>query len=184
MVDENDILFPVHFNTFKHHRDYLLHLLHGSSSNVVIDLLDPVCNNYIDIYTGAMTPREIGDAVVFLLKSKKTLGYEAFTEWVGNNKGYRKIELDDESEWVVRKSNDTERYIHLHPARTGRFSIRFKGSTLKTVYLLKVILKGVRETPSVENVNRARTRASLSPVKRPEPGKGILHCWDEFSLNY
>jgi len=64
------------------------------------------------------------------------------------------------------------------------FTMRFKGSTLKTVYLLKVGLKGFRETPSVENVNRVRVRTNLSPVKRLEPGKGILYCWEKFSLNY
>ena len=184
MTDETDIPLPVRFNMVKHHRDYLLHLLQGSSRDMVIDLLDPVCNNYIDIYTGAMTPRDIGEAVVFLLKSKKALGFVAFTGWVGKNKGYRKIKLGDESEWVVRISNDPERYIHLHPARTGRFTMRFKGSTLKTVCLLKVGLNDVRETPSVENVNRVRVQASLSPVKRLEPGKGILYCWEKLSLKY
>ena len=184
MADVTDIPIPVRFNTIKHHGDYLLHLLQGSSCNEVIDLLDPVCNNYIDIYTGSMTPKDIGDAVVSLLKSKKALGLVTFTGWIGGERGYRKIKLEDESEWVVRKSNDGERYVHLHPARTGRFTMRFKGSTLKTVYLLKVGLQGARETPSVESVNRVRVRANLSPIKRLEPGKGILYCWEKLSFNY
>ena len=184
MADETDMPMPIRFNRFKHHRNYLLHLLQGSSCIEVIDMLDPVCNNYIDIYTGSMNPEEIGDAVVSLLKSKKTLGLEAFSGWVGEKRGYRKIKLEDESEWVVRKSNDAERYIHLHPARSGRLSIRFKGSTLKTVCLLKVALSGVSKTPSVENVNQVRVQAGLSPVKRLEPGKGILHCWEKLLFNY
>ena len=151
---------------------------------MVIDLLDPVCNNYIDIYIGSMTPRDVGDAVVSLLKSKKALGLAVFTGWVGKNKGYRKIKLGDESEWVVRISNDPERYIHLHPARTGPSTMRFKGSTLKTVCLLKMSLKGVSVTPTVENVNRVRIQAGMSPVKRLEPGKGILYCWEKLFLNY
>jgi hypothetical protein len=179
MMDETDLPLPVRFNRFKHHRDYLLYRLQGSSCNELIDLLDPVCNNYIDSYTGTMTPKDIGEAVVSLLKSEQALYLEAFTGWVGEKKGYRKIKLEDESEWVVRKSKDAERYIHLHPARTGRFTIRFKGSTLKTVCLLKIDPIGPGETPSVENVNRVRVRAGLSPVKRLEPGKGILFCWEK-----
>jgi hypothetical protein len=180
MADTTDIPLPIRFNPFKHHLNYALGIVDGLSPGEIAGMLDPVCNNYIDIYTGAMTPGDIGDAVVFLLKSKKALGFAAFTGWVGKNKGYRKIKLDDESEWVVRISNDAERYIHLHPARTGRFTMRFKGSTLKTVYLLRADYKGTGEEIPVEKVNEARVRAGLSPVKRLEQGRGILNCWEKF----
>ena len=184
MEEEADIPFPIRFNPFKHHRNYALGIVDGLSPNEIAGLLDPVCNNYIDIYTGKMTPAEIGHAVIAILKSTRVLQSDDFSLWVALSKGYRTILLQDGSEWVVRIANDQERYIHLHPARTGRFTMRFKGSTLKTVCLLKVGPKGVSETPSVENVNRVRVQAGLSPVKRLEPDKGILYCWDKLSFNY
>ena len=71
MANESDIPFPVRFNPFKHHRNYILSILENVSQEAIINLLDPVCNNYIDIYTGTMTPKSIGNAVIDILKSKQ-----------------------------------------------------------------------------------------------------------------
>jgi hypothetical protein len=176
MTEETDIAFPLRFNSFKHHRDSLLSALQVISPDAVIDLFDRVCNNYIDLYTGAKSPKEIGEAVISILKSKNALDFRDFSCWVGEQKGYGKIILDDGSEWVVRKSDDPGRYIHLHPARTGMFTFRFRGSTLKTVCLLRTCYPGLLETFSLGQVNNVRKQIGLSPVKRLEPGKGILHC--------
>jgi len=88
--------------------------------------------------------------------------------------------LEDESEWVLRKSNEDERYIHLHPARTGHLSMRFKGSTLKTVWMLKSSFPGPQQTPSLEKVNRVRIQIGLSPVKKLDPNQGIMKCFNLF----
>jgi hypothetical protein len=55
--------------------------------------------------------------------------------------------------------------------------MRFKGSTLKTVYLLKTISP---EIPSLEKVNSIRKQIGLSPVKKLERSKGILNCYEKF----
>jgi len=70
MAKEADIPLPVRFNPFKYHRNYILSVLESGSPEVIISLLDPVCNNYIDLYTGSMTPQAIGIAVINVLKSK------------------------------------------------------------------------------------------------------------------
>jgi len=180
MVDESDIPFPVLFNPFKHHRNYIFGVIKEITPEVIRSLLDQVCNNYIDIYTGEMTPEEIGSSVVAILKSNQLSQVDAFTRWLGSPDGYRTIRLDDLSEWIVRKSDDVKHFIHLHPARSGPLTIRFKGSTLKTVYLFKATLSDIRETPSLENVNLIRNQIGLSPVKRLERNKGILKCFDAF----
>lgn len=180
MSEETDIPFPVRFNPFKHHRNYILSVLESASPKVIINLLDPVCNNYIDIYTGTMTPEAIGHEVIDILKSKRVFQEDDFTRWVASKNGYRKITLEDRSEWIVRKSNEAERYIHLHPARNGPFTTRFKGSTLKTAYLLKTSFSGSPETLSMEKVNRKRMQIGLSPVKKLDRSKGILNCYEKF----
>ena len=177
MSEENDISFPVRFNPLKHHRNYILEILKSTSPGEIIALLDAVCNNYIDIYTGTMTPKSIGNAVISILKSQQALQSGDFNQWVNTKSGYRKIVLEDLSEWIVRKGNEPERYIHVHPARTGTSTIRFKGSTLKTVYLLKTISP---EIPSLNNVNNIRKQIGLSPVKKLERNKGILNCYEKF----
>ena len=178
MADVSDIPFPVRFNPFKHHRNYILSILEEVTPERLTGLLDPVCNNYIDIYTGEMTPEVIGSSVIAILKSNQVCYVDAFTRWLGSSSGYRQITMEDQSEWIVRKSNESERYIHLHPARSGPLTIRFKGSTLKTVYLLRTSLKDYGEIPSLENVNLVRNPIGLSPVKKLERNKGILKCFD------
>ena len=183
MAVETNISLPVRFNPFKHHRNYILGILDGASPEVVISLLGSVCNNYNDIYTGNMTPETIGKAVIDFLKSNQVFQVDDFTHWLGSKTGYRQIKLGDLSEWVVRRSNEAERYIHIHPARSGPFSIRFKGSTLKTVYCLRASITGFKETLSLEKVNRIRMQIGLSPVKKLDRNKGILKCFEQFFLS-
>ena len=175
-----ELPIPVRFNPFKHHRNYIIGILEGASAQLISSLLDPVGNNYIDIYTGEMTPEEIGNQLIGVLKSNQAFHEDDFTRWLGSPDGYRMIRLDDLSEWIVRKSAEAERYIHIHPARTGSSTIRFKGSTLKTVYFLRANSTLFREVPSLEMVNRIRLEIGLSPVKNLDRNKGILKCLRSF----
>lgn len=177
MAEETDIPSPVKFNPFKHHRNFILSFLKRTSPEMIIVMLDQVCNNYIDIYTGTMTPKAICTSVISILKSIQAIKADDFNHWVATKNGYRQITLEDRSEWIIRKSNETERYIHLHPARTGTFTLRFKGSTLKTVYLLKI---SEPEIPTLKKVNNIRKQIGLSPVKKLERSKGILNCYTKF----
>jgi hypothetical protein len=127
-----------------------------------------------------LTPENIVNAIINILKSNQVLQLNDFMHWVASKSGYQQIKLEDQSEWVVRKSNNIERYIHIHPTRTGPFTIRFKGSALKTAYLLKINSTGDHETISLDNVNRIRIQIGLSPVKKLDRNKGILKCYEEF----
>lgn len=180
MSIESDIPVPIRFNPLKHHRNYMLEILSNSSPEEIISLLDPVCNNYNDIYTGTLAPEAIGRAIANTLKSKQVFLPEAFSRWVDSNQGYRTIKLEDHSEWVVRRSNEEERYIHLHPSRNGLNTVRFKGSTLKTVFLLKARQKDSTASVSLENVNQVRVQIGLSPIKKLDRNKGILNCLEKF----
>ena len=109
MSDETGIPIPVRFSPFKHHRNYILGIFESASPEMVISLLDPLCNNYIDIYTGMMTPEAIGNAVIDILKSNQVFLADDFSRWVDSKNGYQQLKLEDRSEWVVRKSNEAER---------------------------------------------------------------------------
>ena len=183
MDEESIVCRPVRFNSFKHHRNYILGILESASPKVIISLLDQVCNNYNDIYTGRLTPMEIGNSVIDHLKINQVFEADDFDRWLGSKNGYSQIKMEDQSEWIVRRSNEAERYIHIHPAHTGPFTVRFKGSTLKTVYLLINRFSGFQETISLEEVNRVRMQAGLSPVKKLDRNKGILKCYEKFILS-
>lgn len=180
MTDEAEIPIPVRFNAFKHHRNYILSVLQSATPEIIVHLLDPVCNNYIDIYTGRLSPEAISQTVIEILKSNHVFMEADFIQWAESKTGYRQIQLEDHSEWIVRRRQETDRYIHLHPSRGGKYTIRFKGSTLKTVYLLKSKISEYSEEVSLKKVNQIRMQIGLSPVKKLDRNKGILKCYKEF----
>lgn len=179
---DNEIPIPILFNAFKHHRNYLMDFLREAPQEEIIERLDPICNNYIDIYTGTQTPATIARFVIYTLKSMHVFELNAFNRWVKMKKGYRQIQLNDQSEWVIRQSHETERYIHIHPARTGPLVVRFKGSTLKTAYLLKNNSDKNPTMLTLKTVNETRMQIGLSPIKKLEQGKGILKCYENFFI--
>ena len=179
MAGEIQILIPVTFNPLKHHRNTILKFLEKATLEEMKELSDSICSNYIDVYTGELTPELICNAVIDTLKSNRIFQEENFNRWILETKGYRQLKLNDQSEWIIRKGNEPGRYIHIHPSKTGPFTLRFKGSTLKTVYRLKMEYP-LKKHLSLENINRARIDIALSPIKKPEPGKGIVKCWEVF----
>ena len=112
MAKESDVPIPVRFNPFKHHRNYILFILEGVFPEEIAHLLDPVCNNYIDIYTEEITPEWIGNQLIGALKSNQAFHEADFTRWLGSPDRYRIIRLEDLSEWIVRKSAEAARYIY------------------------------------------------------------------------
>jgi hypothetical protein len=177
---EGDIPIPVRFNPMKHHRNFMLDMLASASSEDIIRSLDAVCNNYNDIYTGEISPEAIGKEIIRILKDEKVFPKENFVRWLNVHNGYRKLRLPDSSEWIVRLGNEDERYIHLHPSRDGNHTVRFKGSSLKTVFLLKALLKDTVGLVTLKNVNQVRLQIGLSPIKKLDRNKGILNCFEKF----
>lgn len=179
MPEYPDIPVPFRFNAFKHHRNYALEFIKQVSFETLMKELDPICNNYVDVYTGNLSPVSICGEVAEQLLHRKTFGEEGYKNWLRKEGAYHTLRISDSSRWIVRQGNEDERYIHIHPARTGVHVIRLKGSTLKTAYILKQNLANAR-MPDLNEVNRVRKQIGLSPVRRLEAGKGILKCFGNF----
>jgi hypothetical protein len=180
MVAQTHIPFPIKYNALKHHRNSILQLLENATHERIIELMDPLCHNHIDIYAGTMTPSAIGSAIITALKSKGVFFEAHFKSWIAEEKGYVTVPIEDGSEWVLLANQDTDRYIHIHPARTGLFSFRFKGTTLKTAFLLRKNFGNDINALSLENVNQVRRQIHLSPIKKLTHDKGILRCYKKF----
>lgn len=173
----HNIPFPFRFNAFKHHRNYLLSVLKNVSAELVNEQLLPVCNNYVDVYTGHLTTTSICREIEAWLKKQGVFEQKAFIACVNQSRGYREFCLSDGSLWILREGAEADRYIHLHPARSGPHVVRYKGSTLKTVFMMR--LEKI-ENPDLESVNHLRQQIGLSPVRRLEANKGIMKCYREF----
>jgi hypothetical protein len=174
-------VLPIRFNPLKHHRNYILKAIKENKLKQIIEFLDSVCNNYIDIYTGNLSVEEIENLAFQILKSGGVLNIREFSEWVNAGKGYRQIKLQNDSEWILRKSEDPEKCIHLHPARTGLYSFRLKASTFKTVLMIKTQeLSAKNNQLTLDKVNQIRIQIGLSSAKKLERGRGILNCLESF----
>jgi hypothetical protein len=79
---------------------------------------------------------------------------------------------------------DYARFLHIHPAKYSPFTIRVRGTTLKTVVALKVLTgKNMQNQLKLQLVNEVRSeKLGLSPVKVLEKGKGISRIWSLFNL--
>ncbi|MFB6318815.1 hypothetical protein [Saccharicrinis sp. FJH54] len=177
MLPEYNIPRPFRYNPLKHHRINILEFIKTASNETMKIWAELVQSNYIDIYTGILNPELICEEIMSLISEKGILTKKQFLHWVQTPHPYKIMTLSDRSEWILRKGDDQERYIHIHPSRTGMYTLRFKGTTLLTAYKLHQKYKSAAFIPTLYQVNEARKEMNFSPVKRISPDKGILKCW-------
>ncbi len=179
MTKKIDSVFPVTFNPVKHHKNYIRQILQKLPLFLVIEELQTVGDNVIDIYTGDYSVSDIERLITEKLKNEKVLAKESYLNWLAANKNYRFILLPDQSKWLLREGIDPNRYIHIHPAKFGAFHSRFKGTTLKTVCILKRIAPVGQNPMEIVLINQARRLINLSPIKNSNRFVVLERCWNE-----
>lgn len=181
MVPEFLIPEPIAFNCFKHHRDFIESFLQKEDYITVKKMVLTLNNNYIDIYTGNLSPEEICNEVTQFLHKHNLVNKIEFEAWLTGKGGFSIVELSDKSKWILRLGSEPKRYVHIHPSKTGLFTQRVKGSTLKTFYILLKQYNLYLNLPPLLQVNSVRQEAGLSPVKKWEPGQGFEKAVSLFS---
>jgi hypothetical protein len=186
MKIHSKIPVPVTFNPHKHHFGFLMEKIKSwkeTDWQNVEEELRVIGTNLLDLYLGNLLVEEICKESIGYFNKKNISGPDEFKYWLKPS-NYRKIELSDQSVWVVKEGVDRERYIHIHPAKDSPHCIRVRGTTLKTVLGLKIVeIWGTMEAYSdLEKVNLIRQKfLQLSPVKSLERGKGIARLWSFFN---
>lgn len=182
---KQQIPFPVTFNPLKHHTGFILDQVNCWQSSEKTDIgpeLLQVGENLTDLYTGELPVDEICVSCIEKLPGYPLITLKQFAEWLGERE-YRKLILRDGSVWVVKQGTDPERFVHVHPAKYSRFTVRVRAATLKTVIALLAfgLLPSKFPEKNLDEVNRIRKRiAGLSPIKNLEENKGILGMWTLF----
>jgi hypothetical protein len=180
-----DIPPPITFNPHKHHLEFLkLQIKNWKSqpwTEVEKDLL-LIGTNLIDMYCGKLTTDEICRQCLDFAEKKSLSSAEKLNNWL-ETKEFRKITLSDNSEWVIKQGLASARFLHIHPAKYSPFTIRVRGTTLKTVVALKTKTKlQPNKNPDLKEVNSVRSeKLGLSPIKTLEKGKGISRIWVLFN---
>ncbi len=158
--------FPFIFNPFKHHIGWLRRLLAEDASR-----LDYYMENYFlkgnnllsDYYFGPLGIDQVISEIKTQLLGMDVLEKNDYLAWIDNSPGkYQLVSLSDQSTWTLLKGE--EKYIHIHPARSSKHTIRVRMLTLKTVLLYKWLYN--KEKPDTVIVNSIRTKyLKESPVK-------------------
>jgi hypothetical protein len=166
------------FNPWKHHAGALLHrigkiirqgepALAGLATELIV-----IGSKLMDLYTGRFSPAEIGRLILDQLGQQGRRDPEAFRDSVKGEGGYRMLDLEDGSRWVVRVADDGERYIHLHPGRWVPQTRRVRANVLKTA-VMALAHAGIHGGDPLhrELVNLVRGHyLALSPVGRDLEG--------------
>ena len=127
----------------------------------------------MDLYLGPLTPRDVGERLLELLRHDDRLSLHTYRPWIQANRGYRVLTLpDDGSEWVLRMGDEADRWVHVHPARWAPKTCRVKATVLKTA-VMALACAGVRggDPMDVALVNRVRRDyLELAPLGRDLAG--------------
>ena len=181
-----EIPVPIMFSPYKHHFRFLLSELktwQSMSQEEVRESLLKIGNNLIDFYTGSLPVEAIIAETLQYFTERKLLPESDFLEWL-NPPHWKKIILSDDSEWLIKQGENAERYLHIHPAKYSKHSIRVRASTLKTVLALEISATRMSsvQAKNLEAVNTARKELfGLSPIKALHGDEsGIMRLWHLF----
>ena len=128
---------PIKFNCWKHHVGFIkkqISSLDKEEENKQLKkFLLLIGRSQMDLYFGEYSPKKISSLIILELKSKNSFDYDSYKVWLkseGHN--YRLLKLSDDSVWTLRLGEEPERYVHIHPGRYSKHSVRVKSTTLKT----------------------------------------------------
>jgi hypothetical protein len=131
------------FNTWKHHAAALRREI-DKTVQAGAPALDELASRLIvmgtelmDLYLGRLTPAEIGERVLGFLKAEGRLALPAYRAWLAASGGYGVLTFaEDGSRWVLRMGDETDLYMHVHPARWAPETCRVRANVLKTAVMV------------------------------------------------
>ena len=169
MVTVENLKAPILFNPFKHHlsfiRKYIDSYNQKDYNQLKIDLLK-IGNSQMDLYFGELSIDNIVEEVIAFLTNFNLLEKEVFFQHIDKSGGFIKISLSDQSTWVLRKGENPTFFVHIHPARYSKYTIRIKASTLKSTIATSVCFQN-SSSIGVDELNKARVNLlNLSPIKQ------------------
>ncbi len=167
---------PIAFNCWKHHLGYVRNVLdkqtnYSKNDTFLREIVQFIGESQFDYYLGTLDVFSISNEVIDYLKSVKAFSHNDFKEWLASEGAdYRCISLSDGSNWTLRLGQGDDRYIHIHPSRHSKKTIRLKSSSLKTAYVF-LFYYGLSDAEiSIAKVNHVRNKfAKLPPLKLTSP---------------
>ena len=163
---------PIAFNCWKHHlgfvNGYLQNQTNYTKSDAFIcEVIQFIGTLQFDFYIGNQTPMIIANEILSILEKENTLALSDYKIWLTlEGADYRCVSISDGSNWTLRLGQG-DRYVHIHPSRHSKKTVRVKSSSLKSVYAF-LFHYGVSDAEiSIEKINFVRNRLTKLPVLKP-----------------
>ena len=138
MSENNNIpanISNVTFNPYKHHLGFLKMKITLWKKNEWTETekeIRCIGNNLIDLYYGKLTVDEIYNEVNKFAENNNLTSSGKLAEWL-NLLEYKKTRLSDSSIWIIKKGQDSIRFLHIHPAKHSPFTIRVRADRKSVV---------------------------------------------------
>jgi hypothetical protein len=177
----NSVPEPFLFNPLKHHAGYISGFIREiiacgeCGTEKLKGELVLIGKSQTDLYTGKEGLPGITRQIREFLEKDGLTGENPYMTWLGAEKpGYRRMTLRDGSEWILLPGKTPGRWVHIHPARYSRFSLRVRAETLKTaIAVIYHCSKYGLDHFDLEVVNQVRTGLlNQSPMKELSPHRG------------
>jgi hypothetical protein len=174
IIELADAREPVLLNTWKHHAGVLRNRIRQAEAAGAAGL-DPLARQLVvmggelmDLYTGKLSPEDVGEQVLADLRVNERLELPAFRDWLNKAGGYAVLTLSDDSSWVLRLGDEGGRYVHAHPGRWALHTCRVRANVLKTAVLsLAFAAIHGRDPHDMQVVNQVRRDyLKLAPLGR------------------
>lgn len=180
---------PIAFNCWKHHLGFVRNILdkqtNYSKSDIFLrEIVQFIGESQFDYYLGTLDVFTLSNEVIDFLKSENAFSHNNYKEWLySEGADYRCISLSDGSNWTLRLGQADDRYIHIHPSRHSKKTIRVKSSSLKTAYVF-LFYYGLSDSEiSIVKVNFVRSKfAKLPSLKLTSPLAAISRILNLFAV--
>lgn len=165
-----EILEPVSLSGWKHHLGFISQSISVLRGNISDEVVKYICSgiggSVVDLYTGNLSCNQIANEVKHSVETNVGVNEANFKKWLNTAAGYKLISISDGSSWTVKLGRFNHRYIHVHPSRYSKDSIRVKSTTLRTAIAYCFVFQGSSQNPSFNDLNFIRkSLLDLPPLK-------------------
>jgi len=179
---------PIAINCWKHHLGFVNGFLQNQtnytkSDAFIREVIQFIGTSQFDFYIGNQTPISIANEILSILEKDNMLALSDYTNWLTlEGADYRCVSISDGSNWTLRLGQG-DRYVHIHPSRHSKKTVRVKSSSLKSVYAF-LFHYGVSDAEiSIEKINFVRNRLAKLPILKPNsPLAAITRIIKLFSI--
>lgn len=178
---------PIAFNCWKHHLGYVQGILNNQPNfnkddSFIREILQFIGTSQFDYYIGTLDIFKISNEVMAYLKSENITNFEEYKRWlISSDNDYRCISISDESNWTLRLGHSSNRYIHIHPSRHSKKTVRIKSSSLKTAYAFLFYYRSSDMEITIEKINSIRNKLAKLPTLKPtSPSSAVRRIIDLF----